>query len=1148
MKKLHVTFGIVMLAVTVSVFGSDGPPSVSAQTNSNSAATGAPTISGTAQVGQTLTVSTSGIADADGLSGVSFRYQWLAADADIAGATESSYTLVLANLTKTIKVRVSFIDNADNAETLTSQAVGPVDHRGGQQPNGSGTGEQLIAAFSNVPGSHDGSELRFNVTFTPEPSLSYATLRDHAFSIVGGTIIKANRTTAGDAEWVIMVVPDLDSNENPARPITVVLPPTTSCIVLSAICTADDVPLSNRTEVTIPVSTDGPNRPGKPHGVTVTQGPDIAEMTLSWTAAPVDSDPEATVRGYRVRYNCGGETETSRLDANSRSFKIGGIDRSTTCLLNVAARNDGGYGPVAWAGSDSTYHAPMNPPEAPASITVTPDEDSEGTRVTWTAPARGDAPTSYQIAYWDIYVAQFQYIDHSSTTDFEAVIDLAPADLRMVAVRGHLGGVAYEDRGVWGSWAVGWHESATPSRLDTMTQSSYLSLSLTYADGGTAGKKIDFKEDPNLMCPRLGGLYVDTADNTVWIADPCSKWVHAFDIGSDGTLTHNLDTSLTTDELYPPEGVGRLDPMYSPSTLWSDGEILWVAERDEGLLLPYRLSDGRFLPDRRFIMGPFAPQSGHSYLAPTAVWSDGKTAWVVDSMIDQLIFAVKLENESWLRLPPDLFVPSAFDNCYIPEKTRVSDVMRSATCTNETALRDALDDKHYDMPVGAYSDGRWLWIAVDYYKDKNKAGRLLAFNLLSGERAASRDITLHADIKKPVGMWSDGENLWVTDGATKRLYTFAIPARTSQQQVASSLVMGRVTMAGKAQVGETLTADTSRISDADGMDNATFTYQWSADHVDIPGATAASYTLTDSEEGKAVRVTVSFTDDGGNQESLTSMATASVAAASSAAFSAEFLDTPSSHGGQTAFTFELHLSEEPVSSFSYVTLRDHAFTVTGGEVTNARRLDPPGNVRWEITVTPNGDGDVTVVLPVTQDCDGQGAICTGDGRMLSAEVTLVVAGHSLDNFDAGDDQAVLASALIRVGDRGRKNNGTQDRAWYASETSTWHASGQLRDGSLAWNDMTVTRVVYFSETGSFRFNEADDIHIGESFSAGGVNRELTVWIQTQTEAVSFLAKDNIRNSGSGYITFEAPTAIRSVLEGVSEGDLIIIAVSAPKES
>ena len=1113
-----------------------------------------------------------------------------------------------------------------------------------------GNSEQLTAAFSNVPASHDGSELRFNVRFTPEPSLSYATLRDHAFSIVGGTIIKANRTTAGDAEWVIMVVPDLDSNENPAGPITVVLPPTSSCIVLSAICTPDDVPLSNRTEIKIPVSTDGPNRPGKPQGVTVTQGPDIGEMTLSWTAAPVDSDPEAAVRGYRVRYDCGGETETARLDADSRSFKIGGIDRSTTCRLNVAARNDGGYGPVAWAGNDSTYHPPMNPPVAPTSITVTNDEDSEGTRVSWTAPVKGDAPTSYQIAYWDIDVAQFQYIDHSSTTDLEAVIDVAPADLRTVAVRGRLDGVGYKDRGVWGSWAVGWHESATPSRLDTMTQSSYLSLSLTYADGGTAGKKIDFKEDPNLMCPRLGGLYVDTADNRVWIADPCSKWVHAFDIGSDGTLTHNLDTTLTTDELYPPEGVGRLDPMYSPWTLWSDGEILWVAERDEGLLLPYRLSDGEFLPDRRFIMAPIKPQWGHSYLAPAAVWSDGKTVWVADAMIDQLIFAVKLEPERWLTFSPDLFVPSAFDNCYIPEKPRVSDVMPSATCTNETALRDALLDDRRDSPVGAYSDGRWLWIAVDYFKDPRKAGRLLAFNLLSGERAASRDITLHADIKKPVGMWSDGENLWVVDAITKRLYTFAIPARTAQQQVASSLVISRVTMAGKAQVGETLTADTSGISDADGMDNATFTYQWSADHVDISGATAASYTLTDSEEGKAVRVTVSFTDDGGNQESLTSMATASVAAATKAGTLAGFtlvdtsdqsevatltegaavtIDDPASGSygirvevatGAEVGSVRLELSGDksvsrtenmapyslygddgtnlngenlPVGSY---TLRAAPYSENnlGGDELQALEIsfsvakaNSPATGQPAISGTLQMGQTLTADTSGIADADGldnttfsyqwladdvdisgaTGASYTltdseegkairvrvsfaddaGNDEALTSDGTQAVAARPLrlDDFDAGDGQEVLASALIQVGNQGRKNDENQDRAWYATETSAWHASGALRDGSLAWNDMTVTRVVYFPDTGEFRFNEADSVHIGDSFAQGGVNHESTMWVQTETGAVSFQAKDHIMNSGSGWINFEAPMAIRSVLAGVSEGDLVIIAVSAP---
>ena len=33
------------------------------------------------------------------------------------------------------------------------------------------------------------------------------------------------------------------------------------------------------------------------------------------------------------------------------------------------------------------------------------------------------------------------------------------------------------------------------------------------------------------------------------------------------------------------------------------------------------------------------------------------------------------------------------------------------------------------------------------------------------------------------------------------------------------------TISGTARVGETLTADTSRISDDDGLDNATYTYQ-----------------------------------------------------------------------------------------------------------------------------------------------------------------------------------------------------------------------------------------------------------------------------------------------------------------------------------
>ena len=98
-------------------------------TTVNTAATGVPTITGTAQVGETLTAVTTGIMDADGLTSPTYTYQWIRVDgseADIASANSSTYTLDAADLGKTIKVKVSFTDDASNTETLTSAATATV--------------------------------------------------------------------------------------------------------------------------------------------------------------------------------------------------------------------------------------------------------------------------------------------------------------------------------------------------------------------------------------------------------------------------------------------------------------------------------------------------------------------------------------------------------------------------------------------------------------------------------------------------------------------------------------------------------------------------------------------------------------------------------------------------------------------------------------------------------------------------------------------------------------------------------------------------------------------------------------------------------------------------------------------------------------
>ena len=100
-------------------------------TATNTPAMGAPTITGTAQVGQTLTAATTAIMDADGLNNVSYTYQWIRVATDntetnISMAQASTYTLVTDDQGKTIKVKVSFTDDANNAETLTSAATAAV--------------------------------------------------------------------------------------------------------------------------------------------------------------------------------------------------------------------------------------------------------------------------------------------------------------------------------------------------------------------------------------------------------------------------------------------------------------------------------------------------------------------------------------------------------------------------------------------------------------------------------------------------------------------------------------------------------------------------------------------------------------------------------------------------------------------------------------------------------------------------------------------------------------------------------------------------------------------------------------------------------------------------------------------------------------
>ena len=204
----------------------------------NREATGQPTISGTPQVEETLTADTANVADQDGLTGVSYSYQWTAGGSDIDGATNSTYTLTASELGKTIQVRVTFSDDDDNAETLTSEpteavAAAPV--------------PLTVSVTVSAPATHDGSsEFTFDIEFSEEFGLSYRTLKFHAFNVTGGSVERAQRTDKpSNILWRITVKPVGTGD------VTIELPATTDCDAQGAICTADGRKLSNRLEFTV---------------------------------------------------------------------------------------------------------------------------------------------------------------------------------------------------------------------------------------------------------------------------------------------------------------------------------------------------------------------------------------------------------------------------------------------------------------------------------------------------------------------------------------------------------------------------------------------------------------------------------------------------------------------------------------------------------------------------------------------------------------------------------------------------------------------------------------------------------------------------------------------------------------------------------
>ena len=259
------------------------------------------------------------------------------------------------------------------------------------------------------------------------------------------------------------------------------------------------------------------------------------------------------------------------------------------------------------------------------------------------------------------------------------------------------------------------------------------------------------------------------------------------------------------------------------------------------------------------------------------------------------------------------------------------------------------------------TQGWWMYIGVD---------RELPFDFvleLNGTRFASNDASFNSYNYGNIYRW-EGTGLSLRDGDAVEVRLL----RASEDETAvNSPATGQPTISGTVQVGETLTADTSGIEDADGLDNAAFTYLWLAGDDAIAGATDSTHTLADADEGKAITVQVTFTDDAGNDETLTSEATDAVSAATQPNNPSTGAPTISGTAqvGETLTADTSDIADEDGlddAVFGYQWLADNAAIAgaTGSTYTLAD-ADEGKTVKVRVSFTDDGGNDETLTSAAT---------------------------------------------------------------------------------------------------------------------------------------------------------------------------------------
>ena len=829
------------------VFGDDAP-------SENSPATGAPTISGTAQVDETLTADTSGITDADGLTNVSYSYQWIAndgsTDTDIENATAATYTLVTADEGKTIKVRMSFTDDRGYEETLTSAATATVAGR----PNAPATGAPTISGTAQV-----------DETLTADTS----------------GIIDADGLTnvSYSYQWIANDgSTDTDIENAPAATYTLVTADEGKTIKVRVSFTDDRGYEETLTSAATATVAGRPNAPatGAPtisgtaqvdetltadtSGITDADGQDNVSYTYQWTAndgstdtdienataatyTPVTADHGKTIkvrvsftddRGYEETLTSAATTTVApasewRADMSVVDYGTGAIGAASADLFSNSGGNAGLQAKWLW------YYSPerklrlafTNNVPSISDLTLLVGDVAlalqggdatftwEDVDVDW---EDGQTLTARIVRDWTSAVVAL----NSPATGLPIIIGTAQAGETLTA---DVSGVNDADGLTIVSYNYQWiaNDGTTDTDIQDATDSTY---TLADSDEGKAIKvKVSFTDDADHE------ETLTSAATGVVAAKPNSPATGAPTI--DGTAQVGETLTALTNGITDEDGLD--DVSYSYQWIRSDNG----ADDDIG------------------------GQTASTYTLADS--DEGKAIKVRVSFTDDANNSETLTSDATATVAAKPSSP-ATGAPTIGGTPQVGETLTALT--NGITDEDGLDDVSYS----------YQWISND--ADIEGATKS-TYTLADSDEGKA--------IKVRVSFTDDANNS----------ETLTSDATATVAAKPSSPATGQPTISGTPQVGETLTVDTSGIADDDGLDNVSYSYQWVAGGSDIPRATSSSYTLTTSEQGQTIQVRVSFTDDAGNEETLTSAATAAVAAKPNSLATGQPTISGIAHAGQT---------------------------------------------------------------------------------------------------------------------------------------------------------------------------------------------------------------------------------------------------------